>query len=207
MGSRRLGRKRLYTLGKAGEKLTSTAGAASEDLIGSQTRSREGELVTVDITIDLAAKGGGANVSAHSFATTGTGAGANKILGISSSAGTHGEAQILQINKDATAADGIGLLVSAELVCVETPTVGEDNIGVWYGTNASGSGNDMHVGGTELIPAQAMSVAKDAISADIDADLDNKYVYLISSGSTADDYGAGKFVLRLYGYSVFDDVV
>ena len=110
------------------------------------------------------------------------------------------------INKDAAAADGIGLLVSAELICVETPTTGEDNIGVWYATNASGSGNNMDVGGTELIPAQAMAIAKDAISGDVDVDLDNKYLYLVSSGSSAGVYGAGKLVLRLYGYSVFDDV-
>ena len=203
MGSRRLGRKRLYALGKVGETLTSTAGGGIEGNIGTQSRVRQGELVTTDITIDLASSNGAAN----SFVTTGTGAGANKIIGVSSSSGTHSDAQIMQINKDAAAVDGIGLLVSAELICVEAPTTGEDNIGVWYATNASGSGNDMHVGGTELIPAQAMAVPKDSISADIDADLDNKYLYLVSSGSTATNtYGAGKFVLRLYGYNVFDDV-
>ena len=202
---RRVARQRLYELNKEGETLTSTAGAGIEGNIGAQSRLREGELITTDITIDLGSSAG----AASSFATSGpSAAGTHAAIGISSSTGTHSNANLMLINATASGADAIGLVVSAELICVETPAGGEDKIGLWYGTNASGSGALMDSGGVELIAAQDMAVGKDAISSDLDsaaAGLDNKYLYLVSSGS-AGAYTAGKFVLRLHGYNVFDDV-
>ena len=109
------------------------------------------------------------------------------------------------INGTASAADAVGIVVATELICVEAPAGGEDVIGLWYGTNASGSGDDLGSGGTELIRAADQLLGTDGENLDVGADLDNKYLYLVSSGS-AGDYTAGKFVLRLYGYNVFNDV-
>lgn len=198
---KRIGRKRLYALNKAGESLTSTAGVAMDSNIGSQSRIRQGELLTTDVTIDLAAAAG----AAASFATTGTGNSANKIIGVSSSSGTHGQAQLMLINGTASAADSVGILTAVEMICVEEPLGGEDNIGLWYGPAASASGEDL-LGGTQLIAAAAQTIGIDGENLDVGADLDNKYLYLVSSGSTGAAYTAGKFVLRLYGYNVFDDV-
>lgn len=204
MGSRRVARRRLYDLNKSGESLTSTAGAGMESNLGSQSRFRQGELITTDITIDLAAAAG----AAHSFATAagvpGAGVGVN-VIGVSSSSGTHSDAHIMLINGTASAADAVGIVVATELICVEAPAGGEDVIGLWYGTNASGSGDDLGSGGTELIRAADQLLGTDGENLDVGADLDNKYLYLVSSGS-AGDYTAGKFVLRLYGYNVFNDV-
>ena len=200
MGSRRIGRKRLYALNKAGEALTSTAGAAMEGNIGSQTRLRDGEIIATDITIDLAAAAG----AAHSFSVVGSTDASTTAIGVSSSSGVHGNAQVMLINGTASAADSIGVLTGGELMCVETPVGGGVHIGLWYGTNVTASGNDM-LGGT-VLAAVGPRVVGSSEALDPDIDLDNKYLYLVHSGSGAANYSAGKFVIRLYGYNVFDDV-
>ena len=201
MGSRRIGRKRLYALSKAGEALTSTAGAAMEGNIGSQTRLRDGEIIATDITIDLASSAG----AAHSFSVASANVNiGTTAIGVSSSSGVHGNAQVMLINGTASAADSIGVLTGGELMCVETPAGGGAHIGLWYGTNATASGDDM-LGGT-VLAAVGPRVVGSSEALDPDIDLDNKYLYLVHSGSGAANYTAGKFVIRLYGYNVFDDV-
>ena len=209
MGSRRLGRRRMYSLLKYGEKLTSTAGAGIEGNIGHQTRLRDGELITTDITIDLASSNG----AAYSFPTK-AGTANDMIIGVSSSTSTSGSnglwtgnenAHIMLINATASAADGIGVLTSGELMCVESPTGGGVTIGLALGTNASGSGADMGIGGLELIQPVSQFLGVNS-TFDLDSNRDNYYMYLIHSGSGDAAYTAGKFVLRLYGWNVFDDV-
>jgi hypothetical protein len=201
MGSRRIGRKRLYALSKAGEALTSTAGAAMEGNIGSQTRLRDGEIIATDITIDLASSAG----AAHSFSVASANVNiGTTAIGVSSSSGVHGNAQVMLINKVGDDADSIGVLTGGELMCVETPVGGGEHIGLWYGTNVTASGADMTSG--TVLAAVGPRVIGSSEALDPDIDLDNKYLYLVHSGSGADNYSAGKFVIRLYGYNVFDDV-
>ena len=205
---KRLGRKRLYALEKQGESLGKTDGAGVSDSIGSQTRSRDGSLITTEFTIDLA--NGTAAASSFSYAAPpGTPAGYSAI-GVSSSVnnGTgigHANAQLLQVNVTGAATDGIGLLTSGELVCVETPAGGGLHIGLCHGTNVSGSGESMGNGGVIMLSASAQAKGTDN-TFDIDSDLDDKYIYLCHSGSGAGVYTAGKFVLRLFGYPEFDDI-
>ena len=201
--AKRLSRTRLFKINTQGELQTQTAGAGISDSIGSQTRFRNGQEVLSEVTIDLA----NGTAACTSFATVGPpGQATHKAIGVSSSTGTHQQAQLLLINGTASAADGQGIITSGELICVEAPAGGEDNIGVWYANNASGSGNDMVGAGNELITAEAKILGSEATFSNLDVNLDNKYVYLVSSGSTGATYTAGKFVLRLYGYNVFDDV-
>tara|TARA_R110000737_G_scaffold290681_1_gene297272 strand:+ start:211 stop:801 length:591 start_codon:yes stop_codon:yes gene_type:complete len=195
--AKRTSRKRLFALNKLGQPQTQTAGTAFGDAIGNQTELREGALVTTDITIDLGSSLGALN----SFATVGAGTGANRVVGVSSSSGTHGNAQILLLDNAVH-----GYAAEVELICVEAPTTGEDNLGIWYGTNISASNSQLNSGGTELIAAAVQSVGIVGANVAIDADLGGKYLYLASSGSTAGTYAAGKFILRVYGYPVFDDV-
>ena len=204
MGSRRVARQRLYELNKEGETLTETAGAGISDSIGTSSRLRQGTLISSEITLDL----GNSSAAPNSFASA---AGppdektAVAIIGVSSSTGTHSNAHVIQIDKNTLAATENGVVTSGELVCVEAPTGGEDVIGLWYGSNASGSGEDMEDGGVKLITPAAQVIGKETLF-EVDVDIDNKYLYLVSSGSTAGTYTGGKFVLRLYGFDVFDDV-
>ena len=81
MGSRRLGRKRLFALEKLGQKQTKTAGAAMTGSLGNCTEIRNGSEIITEIEIDLNPAAG----ASHSFA-------ADKAIGVSSSGGTHGAA-------------------------------------------------------------------------------------------------------------------
>ena len=217
MGSRRLGRKRLYALSKAGESLTSTAGAGIVDNIGSQSRLRDGELVTTDITIDLAS---GTNPS-FSFGmkavADGSGLGTDMVIGLSSSIASSSSvdgkwtgnenAQIMIVNGTASAADSVGIITSGELMCVETPAGGATTLGLAWSSAATGSGSPLDTGANVLVASSTGQAIGEYTTFDVaDQDMDNKYLYLVSSGSTTATYTAGKFVLRLYGYNVFDDV-
>ena len=206
MGSRRLGRRRVFALNKEGQQLTKTAGPAFTDLIGASTKLREGSEIVSEITIDLGSSKG----VAHSFSVVGAPSVATKtVVGVSSSqgvgGGTHENAQIFQTDRNSVDGTTQGVVSAVELVCVETPTGGGVHLGLFYGANASASGDDMRLGGVEVLAPAAQSLGTYS-TAEIDADIDNQYWYLVHSGATGADYTAGKFVLRLYGYNVFDDV-
>lgn len=207
--AKRLSRKRLFAINAKGRDLASTAGPGIVSNIGSQTRSKDGSMITTEFQIDLAAAAGATNSFTGVAATTGDPA-AYYAIGVSSSVDNgvglgHGQAQLLQINVTGSAADGLGLLTSGELVCVETPAGGGIHIGLCYATNASGSGESMGNGGTIMLSASAQSKGTDN-TFDVDDDLDDKYLYLCHSGSGAATYTSGKFVLRLFGYNEFADV-
>lgn len=212
---KRIGRKRLYALNKAGEKLTSTAGAGIEGNIGSQSRLRESELLVTDITIDLASSEGAAHCFPMKAVVDGEGVGVAMVIGISASTSTSSSvgawtgnenAQLMLINGTASAADSVGVITSGELMCVERPEGGARTIGLSYAASATGSGAPLG-GATSLVAASTAQTLGTYTSFDVsDADLDNKYLYLVSSGSTDAVYTSGKFILRLYGYNVFDDV-
>ena len=192
---KRLGRKRLFSLNKLGETSTQTAGTGISPAIGAQTQLREGSLITTDIQIDLGTSAG----AVASVATTGIPAGAGSaVIGVAA-----------LTSSLVTVAEAQGILASAELICVEQPATGEDNIGLFYADNVLSSSMTMAqaTNPVELITAEVYAAAGDsAANTDISADIDGKYIYLISSGSDAGTYSAGKFILRLYGYTVFNDV-
>lgn len=206
--ARRLSRKRLFKINTKGEDLTSTSGGGIGPCMSSQTRLRDGQLVTTEINIDLGSSAG----PASSFTYVGAAGDPNSysVIGISSSVnnGTglgHTPAEVMLINTTASAADGIGILTSGELMCVETPAGGGVHVGLVFANNQSGSGERLGTGGTILLSASAQTLGMNN-EFDIDEDLNDKYLYLAHSGSGAAAYTAGKFVLRLHGYNVFDDV-
>ena len=217
MGSRRIGRKRLYALNKAGETLTSTAGAGIVDNIGSQSRLRDGELVTTDITIDLASATNPSFSFGMKAVVDGSGLGTDMVIGLSSStavsSSVYGKwtgnenAQIMLINKDASAADSVGIITSGELMCVEAPLGGVNTLGLSWSSAVTSSGSPLDTGANVLVASNTVQALGEYTTFDVaDQDMDDKYLYLVSSGSTTATYTAGKFVLRLYGYNVFDDV-
>jgi len=192
--SRRIGRRRLFSLNLQGQSAVDTSGPGAVNAIGSQTQTRDASLITTDFQIDF----GNAAAPMSSSATVGTGTGAVEVIG--SGLPSQG-AQILQLSNTTH-----GFITNIELICVEAPTTGEDNIGVWRGDNVSGSATPMNSGnGTQMIAAA--NQVKGLVGAfEPDTDLGGKYVYLVSSGSTHGIYDAGKFILRVYGYPTFDDV-
>jgi hypothetical protein len=112
----------------------------------------------------------------------------------------------MQIDAAGTIGTGNGVITSAEMLCVETPTGGGVHLGLWIADNLSGSGADMQGGNAAaLIDAANQQIGTKGTGTTGGA-VDNKYLYLIHSGSGAAVYTAGKFVIRLYGYNVFDDV-
>jgi len=192
---KRLGRKRLFSLNKLGQTSTQTAGTGISPAIAAQTELREGSLITTDIQIDLGTSAGAIASVATVGAADGAGVAVIGVAALTSSLVTVAQAQ--------------GILASAELICVEAPGTGEDNIGVFYADNVLSSSMTMAqaTNPVELITAEAYAAPGDsAANTDISADIDGKYIYLVSSGSTANTYSAGKFILRLYGYTVFNDV-
>jgi hypothetical protein len=199
--AKRISRRRLFALNKKGELLTQTAGAGISDSIGQSSRLRSGTEIISEITIDLA----NGTAPADSYGLAGAAAAATHAIGVSSSAVPHDNAQLLQIDYDSVAGTINGVVTSGELICIETPAGGEDNIGLWYGDNISGSGANMADSGVELIAAANQVITRNG-TFDTDTTIDDKYLYLVASGSTAGTYTSGKFVLRLYGYSVFPDV-
>ena len=209
MGSRRLGRQRLYALNKEGQQLTKTAGVGMTDNIGSSTIIRSGTEMVSEITIDLGSSKG----AAYSFPTSGTYATTNtktaRAIGVSASSGynytVHGNAQCIQLDFTGSNSTYQGLVTSGELICVEAPVGGGAHIGLWWGVNASGSGAEMDSDAGEIIQPQAMTIVENH-TFDLDVDLDNKYIYLVHSGSGDAAYTAGKFILRFYGFNQFTDV-
>jgi hypothetical protein len=199
--AKRLGRSRLFSLNSQGQAHPDSSGAGINDSIGSQTKLRDGSLITTDFQIDLA----NATAPANSFASVGApeSAVATNIVGVSSSSGTHANAPIALLQNSIN-----GVVESIELICVEQPQGGGANLGVWTSDNVSGSGNDFRLGSAvQRIAAATQDIAKVGATSDLDTDLDGKYVYLAHSGSVAGTYTAGKFILRVYGYNIFDDVL
>jgi len=206
--SRRVARARLYQVMKLGEDLKDTAGAAIDGNIGNSTRSRSGEEIISEFTIDLASSKGAAYGWGDGVGPPDSGAGVTAI-GISSSAEPHDKANFARINGTSSAADGNGVVTSGEMICVETPAGGGTAIGLWGGTNQTGSGELLDSGGLKFITPVSMSLG-DNETFELDQDLDNYYLYLVHSGNIGGvggaAYTAGKFIVRLYGYNVFDDV-
>jgi len=191
---KRLGRKRLFSLNKLGQTSTQTAGTGISPAIATQTETRDGSLITTDIQIDLGTSAG----AVASVATTGIPAGAGSaVIGVAA-----------LTSSLVTVAEAQGILASAELICVEQPATGEDNIGLFYADNVLSSSMTMAqaTNPVELITAEVYAAGDSAANTDISADIDGKYIYLVSSGSTGNTYTGGKFILRLYGYTVFNDV-
>jgi len=206
--SRRIARARLYELNKIGDDLTDTAGTGIDTNIGASTRLRSGEEIISEFTIDLAASGSAAYAWGNGVGAPDSGDGV-MVIGLSSSTEPHNDANFVQINGTASAADGNGIVTSGELVCVETPTGAGTAIGLWGGTKLSGSGSPMNDGGLKFIAPVSQSLGRNEVF-ELDQNLDNQYLYLVHSGNIGGipgaAYTAGKFIVRLYGYNAFDDV-
>ena len=204
MGSRRLGRKRLFSLNKKGQSATVAAGPGIADAIVSNTVRREGHKVVTEIVVDL----GTSKATVASLADDGD------TLGVLNA----GAAYLTQIT---TAVNGF--ITYAEMQCVEIPEGGSLDIDLTavdeatYAVTAGGGAAD--AGGAAsaqtLIDAGAAwtvgeidhyAVAHGTSTTTLGATTADQYLYLTSGVATAGNYTAGKFVITLEGYVVPDDI-
>jgi len=116
------------------------------------------------------------------------------------------------IGKEATAnchygritADNNGTILSGYMQCLETPTTGEPDIDLYTGTVATGT-EDTAI--TALVETAVLNTAADwtgllAPKGFTTVPPANGYLYLVGSGGGTDGvYDAGKFILKMYGYS------
>lgn len=193
--AKRISKRRLQVLQQQGQDLTQSAGPAISSSIGHFQRTSDNSLYTSEMTIDL----GSATRPCSSFTTAGGAISVGRIIGVSSSAEPHENAQLcLGANPQ------LGQITSVELICVEAPTAGATSIGLYFHDVLSGS-DAPTVLGTEAIAFSAQTIGDTGIY-DVDADADGYYWYLASTGSTSAVYTAGKFIVRWYGYKIPADV-
>ena len=191
---RRIGRKRIFSLNKLGQLNPDSSGAGISDSIGNQTQIRQGAEIITEFQIDLA------NATAPASSSVATGGGdpeGAKVIGTNGAS----DSKLMQILNSTH-----GVVGMVEMVCVEAPTAGEDNIGVYYGEHISGTAAPLDRNATTLISSSVQTLGVMTANIETDNDLDGMYLYLASTGSSGQIYTAGKFVLRLYGYDVFADV-
>ena len=199
MGSRRLGRKRIYALNKLGQSSAMTAGSGAPG-IASSTVSREGHLITTEIAIDLSPAGGAISIMGKNDLALGTsGSAAGVLVANKSYLGTITRA----VN---------GIVTAAECICVELPTrSGGSNIDIDFIASSADIGySGSLTGTTALITAGGNWVLGKNITGDVeDNGAEGEFIYLANGAANAGDttatFTAGKFILRLYGYAVPDD--
>ena len=187
MGSRRLGRKRLMSLEKRGQVVQKSElgmGAGMSDTFVRANKMRDGSLIVVEMVLDL----GTAAAAIASFA-------ANDVIGVDGEDGT-----IFTWNESL-----FGYLVDLEMLVLETPTTGDDDLHIYahssaVNANAAGAGNtDTTVDITTAVKGNSHSVA---LNGDTFATA-NKF-YIVSDGSTAGTYAAGKLLIRTTGFAIDD---
>lgn len=196
MGSRRIGRKRLYALEKLGQTNDNAAGAGMADAIVSSTVARDGAQITTEIVVDLASSAG-ALTSAATDAL---------VIGISSSSGTHLPAYLGQVTEAVN-----GVVTDAEVICTELPATGELDIDVIYNTSAT-LGFSGSAGADKLVEVNTNYEKGLNKTGELNNNAaENDYLYLAcgdahaTPGTAPQTYTTGKLVIRLYGYAVTGD--
>jgi hypothetical protein len=210
MGNRRLGAQRLNALMKKGSDGTDTsyqAGAGIKNAIVSHKMFKQGGVIETQILVDLQGKAGIEIWSKDDDEYIGeaTADGTNAVLDVS----------LMQWENDVH-----GVLYEAEILCLEVPTAGADDLQFSFDTYVAAHAQSTAVAGTALLLADGaaafvlgdrhmipvMDEDLDNASPEVTAvpavtDVDTKGLY-ISNGETltAAAFTAGKFLITLRGY-------
>ena len=189
MGNRRLSRKRLYQVEKAGQKVDLESGAGIVDAIVSATQHRQGQEIITEIAVDL-----GTSKAAISSATHN-----RDPIGVVSG----GSAVVTQL----TVAK-FGHITEIRVICMEAATTLAD-IDLEFGTNGDGV-NDTADGGspTSITTNCCATIGADtSVAFDNTATLANKYLYICNgAGDTPDEFQSGKLLIYIHGFVTPDDV-
>jgi hypothetical protein len=187
MGSRRLGRRRLYSLNKAGQSLSKTNGAGAPVVSKTNVR-REGDRIITTIAVDLGSSLATALKKKN---------GAAKVIGDDGVTGAY-IAELSLANN--------GYIVYAEMVCLEQPTADAQDIDLYVNNSVLNYDGDASSGGTQILECNGnLDVGSHVASAvtlkDFGAPDADKYLYLAAgvAGSGVVTYAAGKLLIMLEG--------
>jgi|13_taG_2_1085334.scaffolds.fasta_scaffold08026_2 hypothetical protein len=195
MGNRRLSRKRLYQVEKAGIAVDLESGAGAAPMIKSATQHRNGQELITEIAIDLGTTTG---------ATSVVGGGANnQVIGLASE-----KAHITRL----TLAK-FGRITEVRAVVVEASAaacnivVGSDSVNT-AGGPAGVAELCAAVGATAGADVSALSTTITGIDTNGTQTADNEwYLYIANDGHAGSgDLSAGKFLIYIHGFVAPDDL-
>jgi len=186
MGSRRLGRKRLYSLNKKGQTIDPEAGAGIKGAITSCKQTRDGHMITTEIAVDMGGSG----------ATLKSGGADRDVIGVLSG----GAAYLTQMTEAK-----YGVITEIRCVCTEVPDSVAD-IDIEHGVDGDGA-QDGTDGGTSTSLITAITAKGEDTSVAIDDNsAANKYLYICNGANdTAENFSQGKLLIYLYGFVEGDD--
>tara|TARA_R100000030_G_scaffold1008_2_gene1023 strand:+ start:139 stop:726 length:588 start_codon:yes stop_codon:yes gene_type:complete len=187
MGSRRLGRKRLYSLEKKGQKIDLESGPGIASAILYSTQTRQGHEIITEIAVDLGVGG---------IIDSGTGGN-----GAQAPVGKDGE---LAFVAELTEAN-FGIITEVRAVMTEVPTGGTADIDLEFGNDtagksASGGAGTKAAGATSIMTA--LTAKGEDTSTAYDAnDLSGKFLYICQgANATSAEYTAGKILIYIHGF-------
>ena len=194
MGNRRLSRKRLFQVEKAGQTVDLESGAGIKDCIKSASQHRNGQEIITEIAIDLAPSGG------HTIldGTTATNA-------IGKAAGSCAITQLTEAK--------FGIITEIRFVCVEAPQNG-GAFGVDFEYGAAGVTQGAAPGTSAVTDLGVVGEDKSDLLDDYDGDLDQagtaKSLYICAATSDGTPSGAtmtsGKFLVYIHGFEAPADL-
>ena len=187
MGSRRLGRKRLFSLEKKGQKVELDSGPGIADAVLYATQHRQGHEIITEIAIDL---GVGSIIS--------SGTGSN---GDTTAVGKDDQLAFVTQLTEAK----FGIITEVRAVMTEEPTGGPADIDLEFGNDnagksASGGAGTQATGQTSILTA--LSAKGEDTSAAYDAnELSGKFLYVCQGANdTSAEFTAGKILIYIHGF-------
>ena len=183
MGNRRIGRKRLYAVEKAGKKIDLESGPGIKDAIASASQHRNGQEIITEIAIDLG--------SSKLATPVKSGNNNRDVIGVPSG----GAAYITRLTKAK-----FGIITEVRAVCVETPD-SIANLDLEFGDDGDGvqDAQDSDTPTSILTDLTAAGVDK-STSYSNNALLD-QYLYICNGANdTPEDFGAGKILIYIHGF-------
>tara|TARA_B100000989_G_C19420770_1_gene418530 strand:+ start:142 stop:726 length:585 start_codon:yes stop_codon:yes gene_type:complete len=194
MGSRRLGRRRLFSLDKAGQEVDLGAGEGIKDAIVSTTQKREGHQIITEIALDL-------GTSKAEIKTSGTGGnGARKPFGVADKEASIGQLTVAKV----------GVVNEVRVQVLEAIVGGTTTFDLESandGVGKSGAVGALGTGNTAQLDAITNTVGVD-ISKLFDAnELADKFLYVCQGeDDNAAALTAGKLLITIYGAAVPADL-
>ena len=191
MGNRRLSRKRLYDVEKAGQAIDIEAAVGMKNAVASATQHRQGQEIITEIAIDLGSSKG---------TIIGAAAGDGKAIG---------EASKVSFLTQLTVAK-YGIITEIRVVVVEAPTTGGANIELKHIADDSLATNAA-VGGTHVVE-DLTTVGMDKSNLyDTNVTLGQNgtahHLYLTSGAAgAASQFDTGKFLIYIHGFEAPADL-
>jgi len=183
MGNRRVGRKRLYAVEKAGQKIELDSGEGISACISSATQHRQGQEIITEIVMDLGAQ------------ATIRGATENFACGLSGK-----ESDITKLTRAK-----YGVVTEVRAICMEA---GSSDIDLILSTTHGASQGATVAGGRSAVIEELD--AANSLGRDNSADIDDGTIYslYIADGDTAGAAGvsSGKLIIYVHGFVIPDDL-